>query len=90
MALTQIIVCAFVFVTIFSSVSNYRILGVFPIPGRSHYFLGSALLKGLAEAGHDVTIISPFKDSEYPSLSKNGSYREIVLENIEDIQKKGN
>lgn len=69
-------------------VKSYRILGVFPVPTRSHYFLGSALMKALAEVGHDVTIIAPFKDDQLPSLSKNGSYREITLDGIEEAQKK--
>lgn len=53
-----------------------RILGVFPLPGKSHYILGSALMKELAERGHDVTIITPFTEKEKP---KNGSYTEIEL-----------
>lgn len=72
----------------FCLVESYRILGVFPVPTRSHYFLGNALMKALAEAGHDVTIIAPFKDDQLPSLSKNGSYREITLDGIEEAQKK--
>lgn len=54
----------------------------------SHYSLGSSLMRALAEAGNDVTIIAPFKDKELPSLSKNGSYREIVLPEIEESQMK--
>jgi hypothetical protein len=53
-----------------------RILGVFPAPVPSHYILGNTLLKGLAEKGHDVTMISPFADKNPP---KNGSYTNIVL-----------
>lgn len=37
-----------------------RILGVFPTPSKSHWFLGSALMKELALDGHDVTDVSPF------------------------------
>lgn len=47
------------------------------MPGKSHYFLGSSLMKALAEAGHDVTIIAPFSE---PNPPKKGSWREIVLE----------
>ncbi|KAJ8930348.1 hypothetical protein NQ314_016857 [Rhamnusium bicolor] len=53
-----------------------RILAVFPTPAPSHYILGNALLRGLAEAGHDVTMISPFSESNPP---KGGSWRDIVL-----------
>lgn len=39
---------------------SYKILGIFPTMGRSHYITGGALMKGLAAAGHDITVISPF------------------------------
>ncbi|KAG5880366.1 hypothetical protein JTB14_029492 [Gonioctena quinquepunctata] len=43
----------------------------------SHYILDNALMRGLAEAGHDVTLISPFTDKNPP---ENGSWREIILD----------
>lgn len=61
---------------IFGSTNSARILGVFPTPSPSHYILGNALLKGLAERGHDVTMISPYSEKNPP---RNGSYRDIVL-----------
>lgn len=63
-----------------------RILLVWQLGGRSHYMLGNALAKGLANAGHDITMISPFQDTIAP---KNGSYRNIVLTGFEeDFQSK--
>ncbi|XP_063921929.1 UDP-glycosyltransferase UGT5-like [Zophobas morio] len=66
-----------------------KILGVFSAPGRSHYFLGSALMKALAENGHDVTMISSFGEKKPPKTK--GTYRDIVvtevLENIQEMQK---
>ncbi|XP_063911947.1 UDP-glucosyltransferase 2-like [Zophobas morio] len=53
-----------------------KILAVFPMGARSHHILGSTLLRGLAEKGHDVTMISPFSEKTPP---KNGFYRDIVL-----------
>ncbi|XP_018579879.1 UDP-glucuronosyltransferase 1-8 [Anoplophora glabripennis] len=53
-----------------------KILVVFPMPASSHYILGNALARGLAEAGHDVTMISSFEERNPP---KNGSYRDVVL-----------
>lgn len=47
-----------------SSVSCYRILGVFPNPAKSHYIVGDALMKGLAAKGHDVTMISAYQQIE--------------------------
>ncbi|KAG5880367.1 hypothetical protein JTB14_029493 [Gonioctena quinquepunctata] len=81
-------VILFVLVTLLSlTSSNYcaRILGVFPVPATSHYILENALMRGLAEAGHDVTLISAFSEKNPP---KNGSWREIILEGlVEDEQK---
>nr|QIK00369.1 UDP-glycosyltransferase [Xylotrechus quadripes] len=69
-----------------SGIDAARILGVFPMPAPSHYFLGSALMKGLAEAGHDVTMISPFPVKDPP---KNGSWRDIILDGMmEDMEEK--
>jgi glucuronosyltransferase len=39
-----------------------RILGLFPTPGKSHYFVSEALMKGLASRGHQVTVFSPFAE----------------------------
>ncbi|KAJ8980273.1 hypothetical protein NQ317_005131, partial [Molorchus minor] len=58
------------------SVKCGRILGIFPFSSRSHYILGNSLMKGLAEAGHNVTLISPFEDIIPP---KRGSYNNVVL-----------
>lgn len=43
---------------------GYKILGVFPTMAKSHYITGSALMKGLAAAGHEVTVISPFPQAK--------------------------
>lgn len=62
-----------------------RILGIFPTSGRSHYILGSSLMKGLAEKGHDVTVISPYPEKDPP---KNGSYVDITLTSFAKPQDK--
>ncbi|XP_059612720.1 UDP-glycosyltransferase UGT5-like [Phlebotomus argentipes] len=59
-------------VLIAQNASGYNILGVFPTPGRSHYILGSSLMKGLAQAGHNVTIVAAYK-------------QEIPVENMREI-----
>ncbi|XP_028179413.1 UDP-glucuronosyltransferase 2B2-like [Ostrinia furnacalis] len=38
---------------------TYRILGVFPTPGKSHTILGEGVVRHLTSAGHDVTYITP-------------------------------
>ncbi|CAG9858747.1 unnamed protein product [Phyllotreta striolata] len=57
-------------------IDNSKILGIFPLAAKSHYTLGNSLMRGLAEAGHDVTMMSPHND-ENPV--ENGTYRNIVL-----------
>lgn len=41
-------------------VESAKILGVFPVPVRSHFFVGQAIMKSLHEAGHEITVISPY------------------------------
>lgn len=62
MHLISVVLLAFCMVL--SDVSCYRILGVFPNPAKSHYLVGDALMKGLAAKGHDVTMISAYKQIE--------------------------
>ena len=45
-----------------NEVQAYRILGIWHTS--SHFITGSALMEGLTEAGHDVTVISPFPDAK--------------------------
>lgn len=61
----------------YCNASGYRILGILPVPSKSHYYIGHNLLKGLAQQGHDVTVISPFKE-EKPI----NNYKEVFLENV--------
>lgn len=77
---------AFLFLVLFfHSVKCSKILVAFPMPGRSHYILGNALAKGLAEAGHDVTMVSPFEEKNPP---KNGTYRDVVLTGLDEEESK--
>lgn len=70
---------------IFASCANcYKILGVFICPSRSHYYVGHALMKGLADDGHEVTIVSPFTQKK---PIKN--YNEVLLEDSWKEYEKG-
>lgn len=51
-----------------------NILGIFPLPGRSHYTVGEEILKGLAEKGHKVDVISHF-----PQKKKKFQISQIIL-----------
>ncbi|CAH1153883.1 unnamed protein product [Phaedon cochleariae] len=70
-------ILSLVFLT--NTICAYRILGIFPISSKSHYNLGGALMRALAEAGHDVTVVTVFPDNETP---KNGTWREIYLKEL--------
>ncbi|XP_030748578.1 UDP-glucuronosyltransferase 2C1-like [Sitophilus oryzae] len=58
-----------------------NILGVFPMGASSHYILASKLMLGLAEAGHNITFISPY---EFKTQPKKGSITNLVLEGAGD------
>ncbi|CAG9767337.1 unnamed protein product [Ceutorhynchus assimilis] len=66
----------------FFKVSNgARLLGIFAMPGNSHYILAERLMKGYAAAGHHVTMISPYPTKNVP---KNASWEDIVLDGLDD------
>jgi len=52
---------ALLLLCLLSCVSAYNYLAILHTAARSHYHVGSALAKGLASAGHQVTIVSPFE-----------------------------
>ncbi|XP_031634155.1 UDP-glucuronosyltransferase 2B15-like isoform X2 [Contarinia nasturtii] len=69
---------------LFVPIRSYKILGVYPLPSKSHFYIGHALMEGLAKDGHDVTVISPFNVSH-----PHENYRHILLEtSYELFQKK--
>lgn len=67
-----------------SCVQSYKILGVFPFPSRSHYHVGHSLMKGLAEDGHEVTVVSAFIQNRPIE-----NYKEILLEHSWNRFEKG-
>lgn len=48
------------FVSFLQICQNYRILGLFPIQGKSHIIMFERLMKELAERGHEVDVLSHF------------------------------
>lgn len=58
-----------------------NILGIFHVPSKSHYILGSALFEGLAKHGHNVTMVSP-----YPYRNTISTYQNVVLEEIHQFK----
>jgi glucuronosyltransferase len=56
-----------------------KILGIFPLPGKSHFTVSSVLLKELANRGHQVTVYSPF-----PEKSPIPNYIDIETKSTRD------
>lgn len=66
-------------------VASYKILGIVcSTVAPSHYYVGRALMKGLAADGHEVTIISPFKEK-----NPIPNYNEVYLDRTLDFFKNG-
>lgn len=60
-----------------NSVSAYKYLAVLPTYARSHFSVGSSLMKALAEKGHEVYVISP-----YPQKHPIENYHDIPLTTV--------
>lgn len=58
---------------------TFKVLGIFHKTSKSHFIAGSALMKGLAYAGHNVTVIS-----NYPQNKPIENYRDIDISNPDD------
>lgn len=58
-----------------TSVDAARVLGIFIHPGRSHFESFHPVMNGLAEKGHDVTVLSYFGNS-----SSHPNYKEILID----------
>ena len=55
---------------LFVQSSAYRILGVFPLNGRSHDMMFSSLMEGLAKRGHKVDVVTHFPPKHPPKNYK--------------------
>ena len=59
-----------------------KILGVFPMPAKSHMIVHSALMKELARRGHQVTVLSPFPEKSpihnFTDIEFKVSYSELL------------
>lgn len=53
-------------ITASSPVQSLRILGLFPHPGLSHFHFFHPIMRALADAGHDVVVVSHFPDKNSP------------------------
>lgn len=55
-----------------------RILGLFPHPGVSHFHFFHPIMRGLAEAGHNVTVVSHF-----PEAKPHKNYKDLPLTGLD-------
>lgn len=53
-----------------------NILAVFPMNYKSHFFIGQSIVQTLADKGHNITMISPYKFDH-----KN--VENVILDNLE-------
>lgn len=70
-------VWGFLFLSLIQYVSCLKILCIYPTISKSHWIIGSETAKVLAEAGHEITMISPF-----PSKHQIKNYRDIKVDGI--------
>ncbi|EAT45644.1 AAEL003099-PA [Aedes aegypti] len=83
MAARSTVVSAAILLLLVTFSEGAKILGVLPTGGKSHFYIGAGYLKTLAEAGHDVTVISPFPLKNAPK-----NYRDIELTGfLEEFEK---
>lgn len=67
----------FVLLISFSTINSYRILGLFPHPGISHFHFFQPIMQSLAEGGHEVTVVSHFPDTNPPE-----NYKDVPLSGL--------
>lgn len=65
-----------------TSIQCYKILGIFHTMSKSHTIVGESLMNGLAEAGHDITMITAYPQKNLPK-----NVKEIHVEGIFDVLK---
>lgn len=76
-----------------------RILGLFPLNGKSHYVICDRLMKGLAEKGHQVDVYSHFPskrpiknlkdyslEGSLPELQNNLTYEKTMQLRLRNIR----
>lgn len=67
------------------NVGAYKFLAYLPVPSKSHYYIGHNLMKALAAEGHEVTVISPFKEKK-----PIANYSEVFIEELWEESRRSN
>jgi hypothetical protein len=68
-----------ILLVLIKSICAYRILGIFPHPGLSHFHFFHPIMRSLAEAGHEVTVVSHF-----PNQPPMENYKDELLSEVND------
>ena len=68
----------------FIQVNGLKVLGIIPFPSKSHFAIGNGIIESLVDAGHEVTVMSP-----YPQKAKRENYHEIDVSKILEIFESG-
>ena len=68
-------------IVLVGSVHSYKILGIFPYSGKSHFLTYEPLLQELARRGHDLTVLS-----EFPQENPLPGYKDIVFKSDEQME----
>lgn len=77
----------FVVILINPSVDGLKVLGLFSHPGFSHLQMYEPIMKGLAAAGHNVTVISHSRENNtLPNYRSIGIHGMEILKNVVDIE----
>ena len=67
-------------------INGYKILGLFPHPAISHFRFFEPILHGLAEAGHNVTVVGLFGWDNAPENYKDIKMPGEILTNAIGLQ----
>lgn len=68
----------------YNQVNGLKVLGIIPFPSKSHFAIGNGIIESLVDAGHEVTVMSP-----YPQRKNRPNYNEIDVSKILEIFESG-
>ncbi|XP_070490971.1 UDP-glycosyltransferase UGT5-like [Chironomus tepperi] len=81
MKLTNIF--AFILIFFVIGTKSLKILGVFPTINKSHFAIGKGIVDALHDAGHDITVMSPF-----PQKKSKERYRDVEFAEVKEKSEK--
>lgn len=67
-----------------SQVDGFKVLAIVPLISKSHFSIGSSIVRSLHDAGHEITMISAF-----PLKNELHNYRDISIEDVRERKLKG-